>query len=161
MQAKKLIEKAESEDSIKKLIKEGYFLGSIFTMLDDIKPVKEWRLLFYNPKSRKIFEFSFDGSFEKGESEARERPMHRLVVDNLEIELDSALKTAKSEFDKKISARVINYLLSLHMKGVAEKMIAVWTINIIYSGMNVQTYDIDASSGDVINEESTSLVSVK
>lgn len=162
MRIKKLLEIVENNSGVKSIINKGYFLGSIFAMLEDIKPVEEWRFLFYNPQSKKIFEFFYhDGFVEKGESEKRQREIQKLDTSDVRIEFDDALSTAKERFDEKVCSKIISYLISLHAKKIDKKTTTVWTINIIYSGMNVQSYDIDAQTGEIVTEESTSLISVR
>jgi hypothetical protein len=160
MRIEELVGRAENERAVKKALSEGYFLSAIFIMLDGAKPVKEWRLIFFNPHSKKMVEFFYNGAFEKGEVEERDKDILPLDISEVKIEIDDALKTAKGEFDKKSSSKVVSYLISLHPKKIDAVTETVWTISMIYAGMRVQTYDIDAATGEILDEESASLMTV-
>ncbi|MBI5060945.1 MAG: PepSY domain-containing protein [Candidatus Aenigmarchaeota archaeon] len=160
MKIREIARVVESHPDAKKMMGKGFSLSSIFMMLDDIKAAAEMHVLFYNKSAGKIVDFLFrDGEVEIGEIEDRDKEMLLLDVNFVEIEPEEALEIAKRRFDEQETSKPLNYLASLHSKKIGGVTAVVWTISIIYAGMNVLTYDIDAGSGKIINEERTNIIS--
>ncbi len=160
MKISEVVRAVESSPDAKKMMGKGFFLSSIFLMTDGIKPPEELHLLFYNNQHRTVIDFSFrDGEVEIGDLEKRDKEMQGLGMSSVAIEPLKAFEIAKQRFDEKIKSKVINYLASLHPKKIGGSGSVVWTVSIIYSGMNVLTLDIDAASGEVLNEEQTNIIS--
>jgi len=145
------VEKAKNHPDVKKLMKEGYFLGSVFATAQE--SIKEWILHFYSSKKNKIIDCTVVDDREEviisEETDPINKP-NKLELDNVKISPDQVLETAKQHF----KSSTVNILLTLHENGGR----AVWTVNMISPGMTATTYDIDSSSGEIINEKVTNLI---
>lgn len=158
---KNIVEKIETDENLRRLINRNFFLSSIFVMFEKL-PIEEYHLLFYNPDNKKIVDCSLrDGKIKICEETEATKEFQKLDLSDVKIELERALDIAENEFHKKIGETITNHLASLHKKEFSHQFLTVWTINIIYSGMTAQSYDIDAETGKILHEETTNLVTVK
>ena len=150
MQVKDAIERAEKSDEVKKL--HGYFLCSCFASIKDKdEKVKEWTLLFYNHEKKVVLDCFVNEKFVTiGEETPPISDVERPDLSGLKITVDEALEKVVKNFSKSI----INILITLH-----SKKSLVWTINLITKDMMATTFDIDANSGEIVREETTSLIS--
>ena len=141
------IEKAKKDPDVEKLMMDGYFLGSVFATAKD--SIKEWILHFYSSKKNKVIDCHVGDVVALGEETDALKRMKKLSLDRLKITAETALDTAKEKF----KGRTINILITLHRKESV-----VWTVNMISSALTATTYDIDAETGEIIDENVTSLI---
>jgi hypothetical protein len=151
---------------VKKVLNSGYYLGSIFVMMEKDEHIREWRLIFYNPSTSKVLDSKVtrdSGNFkvEVGYPVDGTKKLRKLVW-NDDIDLSKAVEIAKKDLSR-IGADnlILNYLVSFHSKKVDNKKDIfgnVWSVNVVFKGLTVTMYDIDASSGNIIRTESMSLV---
>ncbi len=147
MELKTAIEKAKNDETIKKL--DGYFLGSCFACIKKAKdPINEWTLLFCKD-GKAVDCFVNDGSVTISKET---RPLKDVKQGNPEeatVTAETALKLADSKHKKPTA----NILITLHQKDAL-----VWTITMIDMTMTATSYDIDAKTGNIVKEETTSLI---
>jgi len=148
MQLKIAADRAASEEKIKKL--RGYFLGSCFACIKNKSDiVTEWTLLYYNASTGKAIDCFVNDKFVTVSDETRTvNPVKEMDVGDVHIGIEKAIDIADGKFSKS----TINILITLHFR---ERL--VWTINMISADLNAITYDIDAASGKILREETTSL----
>ncbi len=145
MELSEAIKKAENE-GVKQL--DGYYLGSCFACIKDSKgPVTEWTLLFF--KGDKAIDCFVNEKFVRVSDDTRPIKDVKKMTFDATVTAESALKTANEKFGKS----TINILITLHQKDVL-----VWTITMIDVTLTATSYDIDAKTGKIVNEESTSLI---
>ncbi|MFA4819345.1 MAG: PepSY domain-containing protein [Candidatus Aenigmatarchaeota archaeon] len=149
MELKEAIDRAESDEGVKKLTK--YFMCSCFVCIKDIKDkIDEWTLLFYNPEKELVIDcFVNDKFVTLGEETPPLKEVKKPDFTEAHVTIKEALETVEKKFDKK----TINVLITLHQKDTL-----VWTINMITPDMNATTFDIDAKTGNIVHEETTSLI---
>lgn len=149
MQIRAAVEKAESDDRIKTL--RDYFLGSVFACIKDKSDViTEWTLLYYNTRTGKAVDCFVNDKFVTVSEETRPvNPVKKMDAGDAHIGVEKAIATASEKFRKK----TINILITLHH---TEKL--VWTLNMISPDLSATTYDIDAANGNIVREETTSLM---
>ena len=149
MEITEAINRAQTSKDVKKL--KDYFLASCFACVkkpDEI--INDWTLLYYDPKTKKAIDCFVNEKFVTVSKETR--PVSEItepILGDLKIPIERALETAQNKFGK----TTINILITLH-----QKTSLVWTINMIGADLSVITYDIDAKSGKITGEESTSLI---
>ncbi|HLC67274.1 MAG TPA: hypothetical protein VJI12_00145 [archaeon] len=148
MQLKIAADKAAKEEKIRTL--RGYFLGSCFACIKNKNDIiTEWTFLYYNTSTGKAVDCFVNDKFVTVSDETRAvNPVKEMNIDDLHIGIEKAIDIA----DKKFSKNTINILITLHKR---EHL--MWTINMISADMNAITYDIDAGSGKILREETTSL----
>lgn len=147
------VKRASANESVQKL--KSFFLGSGFASLTDETDVKEWTLLFYNPAKKTVVDcFVNDRFVTVGEETPAVSEIEELDTKPVKADVREALKTAKEKFGKK----TINILISLHKKEIESRLYTVWTIGMIAPDISVTSFDIDAESGLVLKEETTSLI---
>ncbi len=150
MQVTEAIKKAENNEDVKKL--HGYFLCSCFACIKSKdEKIKEWTLLFYNPEKNVVLDCFVNDKFVTiGEETPPMSNVERPDFSETKVTVDEAMESVKKKFSK----TTINILITLHMKGAL-----VWTINMITSDIMATTFDIDAKTGKITREETTSLIS--
>ena len=148
MEAKDAIEKASADIQIKEL--QGYFLCSCFACLKTLKEdVKEWTLLYFNPATNKVLDCFVNDVVTIGEETPPIKEVKKPDFNEVSIGVGEALDEVSKSFNKP----TINVLITLHWK---ESM--VWSITTIGMDFNATTFDIDAKTGKIIHEETTSLI---
>jgi len=166
MQLQDIKDILERDAGIKKVLSSGYFLGSVFIMLEQDSTVKDWRLIFYNPSTNMIIDSLI--SRESGKYKADigypvdSMKQLRKIVFKDDIELENAIEIARKEFSKiGLDSMVLNYLVSFHCKKISKKdniFGNVWSVNVVFKGLTVMMYDIDAASGNIVRIENMRLV---
>jgi hypothetical protein len=147
------IRRAGANDQVQRL--KDFFLGSIFASLTEFSAVKEWTLLYYNPRTKTVVDCLVNEKFVTvGEETPAINEMQRLQTDDVRVSVDKALSTVRSQFKK----TAINILISLHNKEIEKKSYVVWTIGLVTQDIAVTSFDIDAASGAVLKEETTRLI---
>ena len=145
------IEKAENDEHVKSLASDGYFLCSGFASLKS-GSINEWILHYYSPKNRKVvdcFVGQADNAVTVGEETPAVKEMHKIDKSSIKITVDKALDTVKKAFRGKASS----ILIVLH-----KKQTLVWTINMITLDMTVNSFDVDAASGKILDRKTVSLI---
>lgn len=149
MEVSEAIEKASNHSDIKAL--HGYFLGSCFAVAkksDD--KIEDWTLMYYDSKTGKAVDCFVNKKFVTASKETRSvSPVEKMELSGLKITIERALEIAQNKFAR----GTINILITLHTKKAL-----VWSISMIGVDLTVTTYDIDAKSGKILEEESTSLI---
>lgn len=142
------IQRAKANEDVKKL--KDYFLCSCFACIKTSSDkINEWTLLFYNQKKNLVLDVFVNDKFVTiGEETPPLKEVEKPDFDAVKITVEEALAAVK-DFKKS----TINVLITLHQKGVM-----VWTLSMITPDMMATTFDIDAKTGKIIREESTSLV---
>jgi hypothetical protein len=144
----KAIERAMADWSVRSL--KNYFLASVFSIIEENQDIREWTLLFYNPQSGKTRDCFVSEKFVTLSEEAdAQKEMAKLDIKSVAIGVNEALKIAHKKFNKKI----INILISLHTAARP-----LWTIIFVATDVTATSFDIDAASGSVVMEETTSLM---
>lgn len=147
------VEKVEHNENVRKL--RGYFLGSIFASIVESEEIKEWTILYYNPQSKTIIDcFVNDKFVTVGEETLAIKEMEEFDLKNVKIGIETVLKTMEKRFKKK----ALNTLISLHKKHFEKESKTVWTVAYVTPDMSAVSFDIDAASGDVLNEVTTHLL---
>ena len=148
MEFQEAITKAMGNSKVTTL--KDYFLASIFSITEEGKGITEWTLLFYNKQTHKIVDCFVNDKFVTLDQEMpAQKEMERLEAPENAIEVEKAIEIAKKNYSKK----TINILISLHM---APHL--MWTITMIGSDISATKFDIDAKSGKIVKEETTSLM---
>ncbi len=128
--------------------RRGYFLCSVFSSIKNPKDdmgIKEWVLHLYG-KDGALDCYVNDDGVAVEESQSVGEPA-KLDVDRVKVTANDALSMSERS-----AAGAITILLSLHGSP------PVWTINFFAANMSVTTVDIDARTGDVMREETTSVL---
>ena len=147
------VEKAEHNENVRKL--GGYFLGSIFASIVESEELKEWTILYYNPQSKTVIDcFVSDKFVTVGEETPAIKEMEELDLKNVKVGIETVLKTMEKRFKKK----ALNTLISLHKKHFEKETKTVWTVAFVTPDMSAVSFDIDAASGNVLNEVTTHLL---
>ena len=146
-------EKAEKNENIRKL--KGYFLGSSFaSLLADKKEIAEWTFLYYNPTSNTIVDCVVNEKFiTVGEQTQALKEMKEIHPIDMVFDIENVLENLRENF-KKIP---ISTLISLHMKEFSGKNKLVWTIAFVAQDLSATSFDVDAITGKILREETTSL----
>ena len=149
MEIKTAIEKAQQNDDVKQL--HDYFPGSCFACIKKAgEEVKDWTLLYYDPKTDKAIDVFVNEKFVTVSKETRlVNKIKKPDFSDLKITIGHALEIAQNNFTRS----TINILITLHKKDEL-----VWTINMIGVDLSVISYDIDAKTGKIVHEESASLI---
>ena len=141
MKLAEAIELAEKDENVRKL--KGYFLVSCFAIIKD-NNIDEWILHYLNPNSKKIVDCFVGSDVKIGEAMPATGKMDRLEMKNIKISDEQALKKIK---------KTGQVLMVLHKK-------KLWTVNVIGKNLSVTSYDIDAETGKIVREETSSLVKI-
>lgn len=153
MKIEEAVKKAGANEHVQKL--NGYFLGSCFASLTDEKKVKEWTLLYYSPQTNKVVDCFVNEKFVTvGEETPAIGEMKELDVGEVKIDINRTLALLGEKFKKK----TINTLISLHMKDFSGKSMTVWTVGFVTQDISVTSFDVDASTGKILKEETTRLI---
>ena len=154
MKIEEAIYKSSHNENVQRL--KGYFLCSGFTTLTETKKdITEWTLLFYSQKSKTVIDCFVNEKFVTvGESTPAMKDMEEVDAKKLCVDIDDALESV----EKKFAGKSINTLISLHMKEFGKKQKLVWTIAMITQGLSATSYDVDAVTGEILGEETTSLI---
>lgn len=148
MELDEAVKKATGDFKVMSL--DNYFLASIFSITEDAKAIGEWTLLFYNPKTRTTRDcFVNDRFVTLGEEADAQKEMAELNINDVKIGVHDAVKEAKKLYHKKS----INILITLHM---AERL--AWTITFVGTDITATSYEIDAKTGKLLREQTTSLM---
>lgn len=149
-----IIEKTMKDPKIQKLVKEDFFLGSVFGSIQDKELdkglVNEWILHFFNPKTQTVVDCFFTDSVVIGKETPAIKEMKELNTKDLKITFEQAFETVKNDF----KLRPTNVLISLHN----DNSKLVWTINMITPDLMATRYDIDASNGEILAKKKTCLM---
>ena len=149
MQVTEAIRKAQDNEDVKKL--HGYFLCSCFACIksrDD--KINEWTLLFYNPEKNVVLDCFVNDKFVTiGDETPPMSGVEKPDFSEARITVEEAMESVSKKFSK----TTINILITLHRKGSL-----IWTINMITSDMMATTFDIDAKTGKILREDTTSLI---
>lgn len=148
------VEKAEHNENVQKL--KGYFLGSVFASVSDTADeVSEWTVLYYNPHTRSVVDCFVNENFVTvGEETPAIKEIEELRMDDVKIGAEDAMAIVEKLF----KGKAINILISLHEKELDNAARTVWTIAFVTQAMSVTSYDIGASSGEIVKEETSSLI---
>jgi hypothetical protein len=147
------VRRANANDQVQRL--KDFFLGSIFASLTEFTDVNEWTLLYYSPRTKTVVDCFVNEKFVTvGEETPAINEMQELAMGEVNTTVDSALAIVKKQFKKK----PINILISLHTKVIEKKSYTVWTIGLVTQDISVTSFDIDASNGAVLKEETTRLI---
>ncbi len=147
------VEKVEHNENVRKL--RGYFLGSIFASIIESEEINEWTILYYNPHNKTVVDCFVSEKFVTvGEETPAIKEMEELDLKNVNIGIETVLKTLEKKFKKK----ALNILISLHKKQFEKEIKTVWTVAYVTPDMSAVSFDIDAASGDVLNEVTTHLL---
>lgn len=143
--------RVEDNEQVKRL--GNFFLGSVFASLTEVSDVKEWTMLYYNPATRNVVDCMVNEKYVTvGEETPAINEMEKIDVTDAKISIDKAFKIIN--FAKK----PVNILISLHKKEINKAKRTVWTIGMITQDMSVTSYDVDAITGKILKEETTSLI---
>ena len=148
MQLEEALRRAMSD--IKVMSLDDYFLASCFSITEEGKPITEWTLLFYNPKTKKTRDCFVNDKFVTLDDETEaQKEMTELGKELPKIHVEEAIKIAQKKYAKK----TINILISLH---TIEKL--AWAITMIGADITATTFEIDAKTGHILKEDTTSLM---
>ena len=126
----------------------------------NLKEVKEstWQLDYYNPKTKKISSKRIDNSTAEGQESFKDpkTEIQELDLNKVNVEFREALETAKAELSKypDSATKIICILQTL-------EDIPTWNISFITSNFFLHNTKIDATSGNVIKTNYSSLLSFK
>jgi len=159
-----LIEIAKADLKIQSLLNSGWFFASIFVMSERNQEPKDYRLILYNPESNEVQDCVIktaadavnlkDHKVSVGEKSEARSELAPLIIDN-HLELDDVLEIANRAFSESdLLTSISAYLASFHTKGGK----ITWTVNIIYQGLRVRTFEIDANTGEILRDETTTLM---
>lgn len=130
---------------------KDYFLCSCFACIKNAgDEIKEWTLLLFNDKTNMVLDIFVNDKFVTiGEETPPIADIERPDMRSARLTAEQALGIASGKF----KGGTINVLLTLHQKSSL-----VWTINMITPAMTATTFEIDAQTGEIIREETTSLI---
>lgn len=150
-----IIEKAMKDPKVQKLIKENFFLGSVFGSIQDKELdkglVNEWILHFFNPKTQQVIDCFVNDSVIIGKETPAIKEMKKFDTKRLKTTFDQAFETVKNDFKNKPT----NVLISLHTN---KSNVLVWTINMITPDLMATSYDIDAETGALLEKKRVCLM---
>ncbi len=148
MQLEEALRRAMSD--IKVMSLDDYFLSSCFSITEEGKPITEWTLLFYNPRTNKTRDCFVNDKFVTLDDEMEaQKEMTELGNELPKMRAEDAIKTAQKKYGKK----TINILVSLH---TIDK--PAWAITMIGADITATTFEIDANTGHIMKEDTTSLM---
>jgi hypothetical protein len=150
MKLSEALGRARSNSDVQILEKSGYFLGSIFSMTDSSQEISEWTFLYFNPQTNKIRDLAISEKESKLDEEREPRsPVSLLNPNALKISVNDAIGIGLAKLAKS-SAKI---LVTLHQKDCL-----MWTLTFVSSDLQATTFDIDAQTGEILREETTSLI---
>ncbi len=148
MEVKDAINKAAADFKVMSL--DGYFLVSVFSITEEGKEITEWTLLFYNAKTGKVRDcFVNDRFVTLGEEQPVQREMEELHTEGMKVSVEEAMHAAMKGFNGKI----LNILISLHTDGRL-----LWNITLVATDITATSFEIDAKTGKIIKQQTTSLM---
>ena len=129
---------------------KGYFLCSVFSSIKNVngKPsdcTGEW-ILHFSDKRKSLDCHITDDTIRVDDAQSLGEPVE-LDVSSVSISPDKAIGSTGFVLKK-----AVTILVSLHSSP------PVWTINFIKAGMTVTTFDVDAETGKITREETTSIL---
>ena len=142
---------AESDSDVKEHMANGYHLSSVMAIPEHLTAIDQWTLVYYSPETQKVFsvEVKEDG-VKKGEATAP------LIQDEYhELQYEGALnsKDLLSKLldviaqERETPTRVIITLRDLQ-----------WKVAVITQTLKMLRIDLDMTTGEVKNIDTTSLV---
>jgi len=147
----KIIKRVERDSDVKKIIAQGFFLGSCFFRKD--RP-KELIIHFYNPKTNTITDVfvTMDQKIDImiGEETPAINEMTKIDIEKIRVSERQALE--------KVKESGVEILMTLHNKKIRGQQKLVWTINVLKQSLFVVTYEIDANSDEIIERRESSLI---
>lgn len=148
MEVTEAIRMAGASKDVKRL--KNYFLCSCFACIKHAKEdITSWTLLYYNPTTKKVLDCFVNDKFVTiGEETPPLGEVEKADFSRVKISAEEAIDMAAKNFSKS----TINVLITLHKKRL------VWTINFISGDMMATTFDIDADTGKITREDTTSLI---
>ena len=129
---------------------KGYFLCSVFSSIKNVKGkpsdcAGEW-ILHFSDKRKSLDCHVADDAVRVDDAQSLGEPIE-LDVRSVSISLDKAIESTGV-----ILKKAVTILVSLHNSP------PVWTINFIKADMTVTTFDVDAETGKITREDTTSLL---
>ena len=149
MDYSKAIEVAEKTPEVKALQKEGFFLSSLFANIHSLdKEVDEWILHFFNPEKKTVVDcFANAEGVEMGEETPALSDMKEFAFTHIIVGFDKAKEKVAGK-----SLKPVSILVTLSRKGNM-----TWTFNFVNVDFSVLTVEVDALSGNITKEETSSL----
>lgn len=115
MEIKDAVKLAEQNDEVKELLSEKGFLCAAHTMIRKANSIEEWKLSFYNPKSKQIMTVTVAN--DAASVDSLDKPLrevkNKIDVAAVKVSALDALKTATEEERKKFKAPFMKVLFSL------------------------------------------------
>jgi uncharacterized membrane protein YkoI len=143
------IARAQKSEEFPKL--KDFFLASAFAITDS-NEIKNWTFLFYNKKRNVTIDCFVNDKFVTLDPEAAAISDYKEMKIGKIIDVNKAVEMAKG----KIKNKIVNVLITLVMK---EKLI--WKISVITADIMATSFEIDAYTGEILKEDSTSLLADK
>lgn len=129
---------------MKEAVGKGYFLSSLFSSIKGGE-ISEW-VLHFSGKDKAVDCYVTADSVTVEESQSLGESQE-LDTGKAKVSAGKALEAARRS-----NKDAITILLSLHGSP------PVWTINFISAAMNATTVDVDAETGKITREETTSIL---
>ena len=158
---KKEVEETPRYKEWKQKNSDSYFVSAFFIGEDFSPKSKQWQFDFYEPNKDKVVSFIYGSDQAVKEEEIFKKTKDKipeLLLENLKIDLEKAIdiveKINKSKHPGETATKRLFILQVLESK-------SVWNITYISSSFNILNIKIDAISGEVINENFSSILSFK
>ncbi|OYT57769.1 MAG: hypothetical protein B6U68_01470 [Candidatus Aenigmarchaeota archaeon ex4484_14] len=149
---KEAVIKAEKNEKVKELKKQGYFLISAFTMLTLDEEICGWKLHYYNPKKKNIHSFMvgkdvvFDGvSPAMSESKEMDPSKFRILSED-------AIEEAKKDFEDDL----LKIMITARFDQKLNKN--VWSVNLVRKDMSICSFTISGEEKKILSKKEISLM---
>jgi uncharacterized membrane protein YkoI len=141
------IERAQKSGEFSKL--KDFFLASAFACITENEDIKNWTLLFYNKKRNVAVDCFVNDKFVTFDAEMPAMDDYKELKFDKIIPVEKAINIAK----EKVNIKIVNILITLVMKESV-----LWKISVITIDIAATSFEIDASNGEILKEDRTSLL---
>ncbi len=152
LRLKQAVLRAEKNDKVDSIKKQGYFLVSAFTMLAPDEEICGWKLHYYNPKRRDIHSFMVEKDVIYENVSPAMSESKKLNLDKIRILAEDAIEEAKKGFEDE----VLKIMLTARFDQELGKN--VWSVNLVRKDMSICSFAVSGEEKKILSKKEISLM---
>lgn len=144
------MKKADSNERVKTLIAEGFHLTSFIAFPENFEKITSWILVYYNPKTQKVFSVEVDGEIKIGE---KSEPLIEGQYEEIDISGVEKADKILSILEEKIKEQRLSPTKIILSLREGKWITAVTTVD-----FKLVRMDFDMKTGEILHFDLSTLV---